>query len=191
VSALLSPAPGKRIAPGPLPKSFVFPAFDAWFYDDYDRWSFKTAEALGPLLTEGADTRFFLYEKMGKEDRVILPTQEASLYEPLTARLGPAFWPDLLHLHLNPMVLKKLGECALRPTRTDLLYVPIPVGSFGNLSDRLLGPGDAVDFHPVLTGNYPPGIQRTVRRWKNRGEDDAGKKNNGPVSFWTNPISRF
>jgi hypothetical protein len=175
------------------PESFLFPGFEAWTHDGYDRWSLKAASALAQMPLQGTETRFHTYEPVGREDRVILPSQDATLYTSLVHKFGPAYLPDRLHLQLNPLLLKALFQARFLPARDpDLLFIPIPVAPYGDLPDRMIGPGEVVDFMPVLTRDYPPGIHRTVRRWKSKGEEaEREPKEEETESIWTRPHSRF
>jgi|GEM_PF-1335124 len=179
--------------PGPMPgpDSYLFPAFQSWIYDGYDRWTLAVGRALCHAPSVGSASRFFTYEKLDGADRVILPSCEAAPYGSLFQKLVPAFLPRQIQIHLNPVLLKELYEARFQPAHADLLYLPVPVTSAADLSGRLLGPEGAVDFTPVEENRYPPGIHRTVRRWKNKVEEEDAPKREEHPSMWMNPLPYF
>jgi len=178
---------------GPMsgPDSYLFPAFQSWIYDGYDRWTLSLGRALCHAPAAGSASRFFTYEKLDRADYVILPSCEATLYGALFLKLVPAFLSRQLQMHLNPVLLKELYEAQFQPVHADLLYLPVPITSVGDLSDRLIGPEGAVDFAPVKENRYPPGIHRTVRRWNSLVEEDGTPQKEEFPGFLMNPLPYF
>jgi predicted RNA-binding Zn-ribbon protein involved in translation (DUF1610 family) len=163
--------PARRAAPPPAARGPLhFPAFEGWLYDRYDEWCFSTAAALGSRPEEPAEGRFHLQENIGAEDLVISPSLDAEIYETQLGALVPSLLTPATQVRLNPVAVKQLQEARFTVTGRDLVFVPVPLGRFGDMPDRLMGPAGAVDAAPLATGAFPPVLYRNVQRWKDRAE---------------------
>ncbi len=169
---------------GPL----YLPAFEGWLYDRYDAWCLRTSESLGARGPASEERRFHLEVKVGRDDLLFPPSLEPGVYEAQMDGLGPALLPPAIQARLNPVMVKRLQEARFTIESRDLVFVPVPLGRFGDLPDRLLGPGVAVDAGPLASGVFPPILYRNVRRWKGRAEASRARKATDTDSIFSRPI---
>lgn len=162
----------RRAAPPPDARGPLhFPAFEGWLYDRYDEWCFAAAAALSAPAEEPPEGRFHLQEQVGGGDLIISPTLGPGIYEAQLDALAPALLSQASQVRLNPVLVKRLQEARFAVTGRSLVFVPVPLGRFGDMPDRLMGPAGAVDAQPLVSGCFPPVLYRNVQRWKKRAEE--------------------
>jgi hypothetical protein len=184
-AALLPGLPQGAAAPPAEPRPLFFPAFDGWLYDQYDRWCFQVSQALAEAAPAPLERRFHLEERLGEGDLLVPPSQDASLYASQLSDLAPSLLPPPMQARLNAAVVKRLAAVRFEEAARELVFVPVPLGDFGDLPDRLLGPGGAVDAVPLATGKFPPALHRNIQRWKKKAEEAARKPAPEPPDPYT------
>ena len=62
--------------------------------------------------------------------------------------------------------MNRLEQTAVVLQEQELVYVPAPILQATGNDPKVQGPKGVVDWIPMKTGNWPPILQRTVRRWR-------------------------
>jgi hypothetical protein len=186
LAAAVLPRPPRGAAPpDPAPRPLYLPAFDGWLYDQYDRWCLRASASLEGADPARLERRFHLEERLGEGDLLVPPSQDASLYASQLSGLAPSLLPPIMQARLNAAVVKRLAAVRFEESARELVFVPVPLGDFGDLPDRLLGPGCVVDAVPLATGKFPPALHRNIQRWKKKAEDAARKPAPDPPDPYT------
>ena len=144
--------------------SFYIPAFDSWTIDRYDRWAFAVGTHLSRQGTK-PDSGEPLYSSMKKQDSIVQPSVSQDLIPGLFPRILPLFLPSSVQFRLSTMIINRLAQTEVKVMDLSLVYVPVPLSEARQGEARLTGPTDTIEWLPLKTGQYPPALHRSVRRW--------------------------
>ena len=167
----------KSLMPEVWPESWI-PAFDVMTVNRYEAWAVEWSQALTRTRPERQERRFFLDEPVAKANRVLPVALQWETIRPLLSRLLLGMLAKPIQSRLNPMILSKILTRTLAVTHVELVFVPAPITTDGER--RVLGPTSAVGWLPLRDGNFPPDLQRDVRRALDRGKRlDAEREDGG------------
>jgi len=139
------------------------PAFDAWPYRGYTEWAFAFGRQLSaadppPVYDQLAFSGFD-----PQHDHVCGPVIRPEMVRSLFPSVLPGFAPEPDQRRLNPLLLQRgLGE-GTTVERLSLVFVPAPVRDEGAAGEKIVGPTGRVAWRPLQTGQWPPGLRRTIR----------------------------
>ena len=164
-------------------KYFHIPAFDSWAVARYDQWSFQFGGSLSEA--SGAPQNVVLHDLVRPEDSIIPITVSKELVTTIFPEIMPTFLSSAVQARLNTILLKRLNDAAVMVSEQHLVYAPAPVLEWTGSDPRVQGPKSTIDWVPLKEGNWPPMLQRTVRRWRSmngNSQKPASKRPTGWIS---------
>ncbi|MBN2430630.1 MAG: hypothetical protein JXQ27_04110 [Acidobacteria bacterium] len=167
-AALLAAAQTGVAAPTgttPSPVAWWVPAFDCWYYRGYAEWAFAFGRWLSGIDPSPVFDNLSLAGYVPERDHVCVPDVHPDLVRTLFPAILPGFGTDQELRRLNPMLLRRgLGQGTV-VDRLELVFVPAPLSNGGAAGEKVIGPEGRVAWRPLQTGQWPPGLRRTTRRF--------------------------
>jgi hypothetical protein len=148
--------------------SFFIPAFECWTIAKYDHWSFQFGTSLSQIADVPEDS--LLQQQKNANDFVMPLNVPKELSAALFPEILPMFLPSRIHARLNTLLINRFEQTAVVFQEQELVYVPAPIFQATGNDPKVQGPKGVIDWTPMKDGNWPPILQRTVRRWRAMGE---------------------
>jgi len=166
---------------------FFIPAHDCWTVAKYDLWSFQ----LGASLNEfpASPEKSVLLDSMNGSDAIIPVKISKKLPATLFPEVMPMFMPSRVQVRMNTILINRLAKAAVLISDQELVYVPAPVFEATGRDPKVQGPKSMIDWLPLKDGNWPPVLQRTVRRWKALSDEPREDKPKSRGRWLTSPFN--
>ena len=145
-------------------KTLFVPAFDCWTIAKYDHWAFEFAAHLS--RANGLHHETTLHDMKSVQDPVVSPGISRDLLPMLFPHIAAMYTTSSVQARLNTLLIKRLSEMHVLLQDSQLVFVPAALSESRGREPKLHGPKQPVDWSPFKDGNWPPMLQRTVRRWK-------------------------
>ena len=170
-------------------KHLFIPAFDCLSVARYDAWAFQFGAALSAC--DVSQHEMTIHNVKSSSDFVLpvqVPLDSISSFFP---QLVAMYFPPNVQARMSTMLMERLAGMHVLLKSQQLVYVPAALMESRGAEPRVHSPHQTVEWLPMKNSDWPPALQRTVRRWKAMAESQTrGASGKVPIQWVTSVFTK-